>query len=295
MDATAIKGRLNHGLHWEQSVFARVLRRPGGLFGTSVMAGLLVIVVFGGIIAPYTAAAQDIPARLQGPSWRHLLGTDELGRDLLSRILFGVRIELKVALPAVAAALVIGLALGLASGYLGGVVDNALIIVMDTLQAFPAVILALTLLALLGPSLTDVVIVIAISFAPGYARVARASVLGVKQNTFIEAERVLGASRPRITFVHVLPNILPPLFILSAMNVPSAIAIEVGLSFLGLGVQAPTPSWGVILADGFNYVQTAPWAVVWVALVLMITTLGVTLLGESLRDVLDPRFAGSEH
>jgi len=279
---------------WRQSTLGRIVGRPGGFFGTAVVACLLVVVAFAGTIAPYSAAAQDIPARLQGPSWHHLLGTDQLGRDLLSRILFGVRIELKVAVPAVVAAWVFGEALGLVAGYLGGVVDNVLMVVMDTLQAFPAVILALTLLALLGPSLIDVIIVIAVSYAPGYARVTRASVLGVKQDTFVEAERALGAGKSRITFVHILPNIMPPLFILSAMNLPSAIATEVGLSFLGLGVQPPTPSWGVILADGFTYVEAAPWAVLWVALFLMVTTLGFTTLGERLRDVVDPRLAGSE-
>ncbi len=277
------------------SLLVRVARTPAGLFGLFVVTGLLVLVAFASQIAPYDPAHQDIVNRLQGPPGSHLLGTDQLGRDLLSRLIFGVRIELRVAVPATIGALALGLLLGLAAGYLGGWADNALIVVMDAIQAFPAVILALTILALLGPSLRNVAIVLAVAFAPAYARVTRALVLAVKQNPYIEAERSLGASAPRIILVHIVPNILPPLLTLVAMNLPSAIGAEAGLSFLGLGVQPPTPSWGVILADGFEYVRDAPWAVVWTGLTLMVTTLGFTFLGEALRDQLDPRLAGALH
>jgi peptide/nickel transport system permease protein len=184
---------------------------------------------------------------------------------------------------------VLGLVLGLTAGYLGGRVDNALIVVMDSAQAFPTVILALALLAVLGASLRNILIVIAITFAPQYARVARASVLAVKQNPFIEAERALGARNLRVVGVHILPNIMAPLFILLAMNIPAAITVEAGLSFLGVGVQPPTPSWGVILAEGFERVREAPWPVLDTGLALMLATLGFTLLGETLRDVVDPR------
>jgi len=269
------------------------VRNPAGLVGLVVVPGLLVLAAFAPQIAPYDPAHQDILNRLQGPSADHLLGTDQLGRDLLSRLVFGVRIELRVAVPATIGALALGVLLGLAAGYLGGRVDNALIVVMDTIQAFPAVILALTILALLGPSLGNVAIVLAVALAPAFARVTRALVLAVKQNPYIEAERSLGAGTPRIVLVHVAPNILPPLLTLVAMTLPIAIAAEAGLSFLGLGVQPPTPSWGVILADGFTYVRDAPWAVVWTGLALMVTTLGFTFLGETLRDELDPRLAGA--
>ncbi len=275
------------------SLLVRVARNPAGLFGLVVVTGLLVLAVFAPQIAPYDPAHLDVVNRLQGPSADHLLGTDQLGRDLLSRLVFGVRIELRVAVPATIGALALGVLLGLAAGYLGGRVDNALIVVMDTIQAFPAVILALTILALLGPSLGNVAIVLGVALAPAFARVTRALVLAVKQNPYIEAERSLGAGTPRIVLVHVAPNILPPLLTLVAMTLPSAIAAEAGLSFLGLGVQPPTPSWGVILADGFTYVRDAPWAVVWTGLALMVTTLGFTFLGEALRDQLDPRLAGA--
>ncbi|HYT52686.1 MAG TPA: ABC transporter permease [Gaiellaceae bacterium] len=270
----------------------RLTRSPSGLFGLLVVFGLLVLVAFPAQIAPYDPAQQSIVDRLQGPSWQHLLGTDGIGRDLLSRLIFGVRVELQVAVPATLGALAFGLLLGLAAGYLGGWVDNALIVVMDAIQAFPAVILALAILALLGPSLRNVTIVLVVAFSPAYARVTRALVLAVKQNTYIEAERSLGAGSPRIVVAHIVPNILPPLLALVAMNLPSAIGAEAGLSFLGLGVQPPTPSWGVILSEGFEYVRVAPWAVLWAGLTLMVTTLGFTYLGEALRDVLDPRLAG---
>jgi peptide/nickel transport system permease protein len=266
----------------------KLLRRPEGLFGSLVAVGLLVVVVLGPLLAAYGAATQDIPHRLEGPSASHLLGTDQLGRDLLSRLIVGTRVELGVAVPAVAMALVIGLALGLLAGYRGGMADNVVVVLTDSLQAFPAVILALTLLAVVGPSLSTVLIVIGVAYAPGFARVARALVLGLKESSFVDAERALGAGPVRIVVNHILPNLTAPMIVLVAMNLPSAIAVEAGLSFLGLGVQPPTPSWGVILADGFANVRSAPWAVASASLALVITTLGLTALGESLRAITDP-------
>jgi peptide/nickel transport system permease protein len=274
------------------TVLREVARRPAGLFGLLVVGGLVLLAIFAPLVAPYDSAAQDIPSRLQGPSWDHLLGTDQLGRDLLSRLVFGVRVALSVALPGVAAALAIGLLLGLVAGYVGGRTDNSMIVMMDTLQAFPAVILALTLLALLGASRSSVIIVIAVAFAPNYARVTRALVLTTKQNPFVEAARSLGAGNARIVGIHILPNVIAPLFILLAMDLPAAITIEAGLSFLGLGVPPPTPSWGVILQDGFERVRDDAWPIIWAGLTLMLVTLGCTFLGETLRDVVDPRLAG---
>lgn len=274
-------------------VLREVARRPAGLFGLVVVATLLLIMIFAPQIAPYEASAQNIAKRLEGPSLSHLFGTDELGRDLYSRILYGTRIALGVAIPAVLAALIVGLIVGTIAGYLGGWVDNALVVAMDTVQAFPTVILALALLALLGPSLQNVIIVIVVSFAPGYARVARASLLSAKQDLYVEAERALGAGDGRIVGVHILPNVVAPLFILLAMDLAAAITIEAGLSFLGVGVPPPTPSWGVILADGFDRVRDTPWPVLSAGLVLMITTLAFTMLGETLRDVVDPRLSGT--
>ncbi len=274
------------------SIWRTLLTSTEGRIGIVLGLVMLALIVFGRFFAPYSPTEIGIGPSASGPTADHVLGTDHLGRDLLSRILFGARVELGVAVPAVSAALVLGLLLGVTAGYLGGRVDNALIVVMDAIQAFPAVVLALTVLALLGPSLRNVLLVIAITFSPQYARVARASVLAVKQQPFIEATRALGASPPRIVTVHVLPNIVAPLFILLAMNIPSAIAVEAGLSFLGVGVQPPTPSWGVILAEGFERARDAPWPIISTGLALILTTLGFTLLGETLRDVIDPRLRG---
>ena len=296
MAVTAPAGRLPVAPFGRVVGLLRLLRevasRPAGAFGLLVVGGLFVLVAFAPWIAPYDHTAQEITNRLQAPSVDHPLGTDQLGRDTLSRLIFGTRVALGVALPAVLAALAAGLLLGVLAGYVGGRVDNAVIVVLDTIQAFPYVILALALLALLGASLRNVIIVIAVTFIPNYARVARALVLATKENPFIEAERSLGASGPRIVVVHVLPNILAPLFILLAMDLPSAITFEAGLSFLGLGVQPPTPSWGVILHDGFERVFNTPWPIVFAGLTLMVTTLGFTFLGETLRDIVDPRLAG---
>ena len=275
------------------ALLKEVAGRPAGLFGLVVVGGLVVLAIFAPLIAPYDPAEQHIEDRLQGPSWDYLLGTDQLGRDILSRLIYGVRVALSVALPGVAAALVIGLLIGLVAGYLGGKTDNSMIVIMDTMQAFPAVILALTLLALLGASRTSVIVVIAVAFAPNYARVTRALVLTTKQNQFVEAARSLGAGSSRIVGVHILPNVIAPLFILLAMDLPAAITLEAGLSFLGLGVPPPTPSWGVILQDGFERVREVFWPILWAGLTLMVVTLGCTFLGETLRDVVDPRLAGT--
>ena len=279
-------------LHGITTTLQQLVHRPAGLIGLVIVVGLIILAVAPGVFAPYEPDAQTISDRLQGPSMDHLLGTDRIGRDTLSRLIFGVGIALVVALPAVLSALVIGLLLGIVAAWRGGLIDSLLVIVMDVLQAFPAVILALALLALLGPSLRNVIIVIAIAFIPTDARVSRALVFSAKANQWVEAERALGASTLRIVFTHILPNILPPLFILMAMDIPSAIVIEAGLSFLGLGVQPPTPSWGAILSDGFQNIIQSPWAVVFASIILMITTLGFTMLGETLRDIVDPRLSG---
>lgn len=279
-------------LRGPRTTLRELLRRPAGVIGLLVVGLLIVLAIAPGLVAPYEPDQQVLVDRLQGPSAEHLLGTDKLGRDILSRLIHGVGIALVVALPAVLSALAIGLLIGVTAAWRGGLLDSILVIVLDALQAFPAVILALALLALLGPSLRNVIIVIAIAFIPGYARVARALVFSMKGNQWVEAERALGASPLRIVLSHILPNILPSLFILMAMDIPSAIVIEAGLSFLGLGVQPPTPSWGVILADGFESVMQSPWAIVFASIVLMISTLGFTLLGETVRDIVDPRLAG---
>ncbi|MGH3661612.1 MAG: ABC transporter permease [Micromonosporaceae bacterium] len=264
-----------------------------GLLALALVGLVLLAVALAPLIAPYDPMQQDIAARLQGPSSQHWLGTDTLGRDLLSRAIFGARIEMFVAIPAGIIALVAGLTLGAAAGYIGGRTDRVLVVLMDSMQAFPAVVLALALLTLLGPSQRNVTLVVAVAFAPAYARMARASVFVVREQPYIEAERSLGAGNLRILGRHVVPNVIAPLFILMAINIPVAVTIASGLSFLGLGVPPPEPSWGVMLSDGFERVWETPWPLLVPAFALVLTTLGFTLLGESLRDHLDPRLSGT--
>lgn len=285
------RGRIK-GLLDQIPVLGDVLQRPLGALGFSIVIGFILIVIFAPVIAPHDPEAIDVPHMLKGPSSTHLLGTDQLGRDLLSRLIYGSRIALGTALSSVGIALFLGLILGLISGYLGGTVDTIILVILNSIQAFPAVILALAVLALLGPSLLNVILVIGLTWTPGYARVTRAQVLSVKENVYIEAGRSLGATRQRIILLHILPNILAPLVILMAMDLPVVITFEAGLSFLGLGVPPPTPSWGLILADGFHFIRNSPWPITWAGITLMLTTLGFTLFGETLRDVLDPRFSG---
>ena len=274
-------------------VLGEVLSRPLGALGFVIVLGFVVTVIFSPLLAPYGYADQDIPSRLQGPSRQYLLGTDHIGRDILSRLIHGSRIALGVALPAMSIALLGGLFLGMLAGYLGGVVDDVVLVLLDTFRSIPVLMLALTFLVLLGPSLLNLVVVIGLSWFPGYARIIRAQVLAAKQDAYVEAERSLGASPWRIAQRHIVPNILPPLLIMAAMDLPWVIIFEAGLSFLGMGVRPPTPSWGAILSEGYAKIRQSPWPITWAGLTLVLTTLGFTLLGETLRDVLDPRLAGT--
>ena len=274
-------------------VLGQVLEQPLGALGFVIVVIFLLLVVFGPLLAPYDYAQQNLSRILEGPSKDYLLGTDHLGRDLLSRIMYGARIALGTAVPAVLISVIFGVILGLLGGYLGGPVDDGVVIILDSIQAFPGVILALAILALLGPSLVNEIFVIGIAWIPAYARVTRAQAMSAKNQMYVEAERSLGATDRRILLSHVLPNILAPLLILAAMDLPVVITFEAGLSFLGLGVRPPTPSWGVILSDGFKFVRNSPWPILWAGLALAITTLGFTVFAEALRDVLDPKLAGS--
>lgn len=275
-------------------VLGAVIQKPLGALGFTIVLIFILTTIFAPLIAPYGDAKQNFSAIFKPPSQAHLLGTDNLGRDLFSRVVFGSRIAMGAALPAVSIGLTFGLILGLLSGYLGGWVDNVTVILLDSIQAFPTLVLALAMLALLGPSLTNVVLVIGFGLIPGYARVTRAQVKSVKNNDYIQAEYNLGASTGRIIMMHLMPNIIAPLVILVAMDLPVVITFEAGLSFLGLGVRPPTPSWGVILSDGFKYIHNSPWPIVSAGSALMLVTLGFTLFGETLRDVLDPRLSGTE-
>lgn len=272
----------------------RIAREWSGLFGLVSVALIVLVAVFAPIIAPYDPAHIDTLNRLAGPSAEHLMGTDSLGRDTFSRLIFGARIALVAALPAIALGATLGLVLGLTAGYFSpGPIDNFLVVVFDTVRSFPALLLAIALIALTGPSLVILIVVIGVTQFPSYARLIRAQTLKAKEEEYVLAGRALGSSTSRIMFHHILPNVVAPLFIQAAMDIPVVITFEAGLSFLGLGVPPPTPSWGAILREGYLYARMTPWMITFGGLTLIIATLGFTFLAEALRDVYDTRLKGT--
>ena len=268
---------------------ARALRDPLGALGAALVLLFVLSAVLAPMIAPYDPNALDVPARLQGPSLAHLLGTDNLGRDVFSRVLYGGRIALGVALTAVGLSLIVGTLLGLIAGYGPRWLDNLLLLLFDSVRAFPVIMFALAVITVVGPSLQTVILVVVVTTIPQYARIIRTQTLSLRHTEFILAERSLGAGAPRVLLVHILPNVIGPLLILASMEIPVVITIEAGLSVLGLGVRPPTPSWGNILNDGYAFIRNTPWLVIAAGIPLVLTTLGFTFLGETLRDVFDPR------
>jgi peptide/nickel transport system permease protein len=269
--------------------FARLLADPMGALGFALVLAVILGAIFAGVLTPFSPTKLAPPDRFQAPGLSHLLGTDHLGRDLFTRVLYGARIALAVALVSISISFVAGVALGMIAGYGPRWLDSILILVFDALRSFPTVMLALALVTLAGPSLTAVVIVVVIATLPGYARVVRAQTMSLKQADFVLAARALGAPARRILPVHIMPNLIGPLLILTSMDIPVVITIEAGMSFLGLGVRPPTPSWGSILNDGFAFIRESPWPAIAGGLPLIVATLGFTFLGETLRDQFDPR------
>lgn len=270
-------------------VLRQVWKSPSGRLG--MIAAFLVI--FGGVAAPLIASHMpnqiDIAARLSPPSASHWFGTDHLGRDLYSRSLYGTRIAVGVALAVTTTALVLGVMLGVAAAYAPPVIERAILACFDIISSFPSLILALALVAVLGPGLFNIILLVTVVFIPQFGRVARAQTLTVKERPFLEAERALGASGPRIMLFHVLPNIIGPIVVLASMNVPVVITLEAGLSFLGVGIRPPLASWGSMLFDGFTYLNQSVWPVLVAGGMLTLATLGFTLFGEALRDAIDPK------
>jgi len=263
----------------------------GSAGGLGLFLVLLAVVgaVFAPLLTPYDAITLDPPARLQGPSAEHWLGTDQLGRDTLTRILYGGRVSLAVAGASVVVALLIGGALGVLSGYFGGWLDTVIMRITDVLLSFPAVLLAIALIAFLGAGFTNLVLAIGIVYVGPFARVARAAVLTVREELYVEAARALGARDGRIVWLAVLPSAAAPLIVEVTLRLAYAILYEASLSYLGLGTQPPTPSWGMMVADARRFLALAPWATVAPGLAIMLVVLGFNLLGDGLRDALDPR------
>lgn len=271
-------------------MFWRQLRgEPLGLIGILLVLILVLSAVFAPWIVPYDPNQILVGTQLSPPSWAHWMGTDQLGRDILSRVIMGGRVALLVAIASLSAALTIGLALGLIAGFGPRWLDNGLLLLFDAVRSFPVIIFALALVALLGPSLYSVIVVVAVTSIPIYARIVRTQTLAIRNNEFILAEQAMGAGMGRILGIHILPNVLGPLLILASMDVPLIITLEAGLSFLGMGVRPPTPSWGTILNDGFSYIRNSPWPVIFGGLPIVLATLGFTFMGEALRDIFDPK------
>ncbi|MFB3820264.1 MAG: oligopeptide ABC transporter permease [Candidatus Methylomirabilales bacterium] len=275
---------------FRQSVFWRQFRRNELAIGGAIVVLLLTgAALLAPLLAPYDPAAYDVKQILLPPSWSHPFGTDQLGRDVLSRMLFGARISMAVGFISVGIAVLIGALIGVAAGYYGGRTDELLMRFVDLMLNFPRLFLLLTLIALLRPSIWVIMAVIGLTGWMGMARLVRGEILSLKEREFVQSARALGASDARIMFRHVLPNSLVPVLVSATLGVAGAILAESGLSFLGLGVQPPTPSWGNILIDGKANIEIAWWLSVFPGLAILVTVLAYNLLGEGLRDALDPR------
>ena len=267
----------------------KAFRTSKGIIGLTLV-GIFVLMA---ILSPFLIAEElttgiNVRARLKPPSLDHLMGTDQLGRELVWRVLLGASTSLLIAVTSVGLSILIGLPLGIASGYYGGWTDNILMRLVDTFLSFPALLLALTIAAVLGPNLQNTILAIGIAFTPYLARIVRGEVLRVTGLPFIEAARSQGATNFRIIRLHVLPNILPPVIVQATISIAFAILAEAGLSFLGLGTQPPTPSWGLMIQASRDYLDIAPWTALVPGLATALTVLGLNMLGDVLRDVLDP-------
>ena len=274
-------------------LLAQVMATRAGAFGVIAVALLLVLAIFSPVVASHNPNAIAPIDRLQGPSAAHFFGTDQLGRDLYSRVVYGTRIAIGVSVVVMSISLSIGLFLGIMAAYAPRAIDQLILSVFDIINSFPRLILALALVAVLGAGLTNVIVLVSVVFIPQFGRVARAQTIAIRNSLFLEAEQVLGTQPWRILLHHVLPNIIGPIFVLSSMNIPVVITIEAGLSFLGVGIRPPLASWGGLLHDGYTYLDQSPWLAVFSGLALIFATLGFTLLGEALRDAIDPKLRQS--
>ena len=275
--------------HFRKTTLGRLVQYPSAQIGLVLVLVYVIVALFAGILAPYGPLDQHVKDRLQAPSPTYWLGTDDFGRDILSRLMHGATNSLRVAILSVAFACALGTALGMVAGYTGGLFDNVIMRVMDMFFAFPAILLALTIVAALGPGAVNTILAIAVVYTPIFARVARGPVLSLKQMEFVEAARATGNRLPRILLRHILPNALAPIIVQISLALSWAMLTEAGLSFLGLGTIPPAPSWGSMLSDSRKLMEIAPWMAVFPGLAIMLGVLGFNLLGDGLRDALDPR------
>ena len=273
---------------WRETL-SLLAHNPTAAIASVLLLLIVVVAVFDDTFAPEGANDIDVAERLQSPSWAHPFGTDDLGRDILSRVILGASVSLRVGFLAVGFALVAGTLIGLLAGYYGKWVDDVLMRFMDMLFAFPAVLLAIAVLAVRGPGSGNTALAIGIVYTPIFARVTRASVLGVREEVYVRASRSVGASDWRILTRHILPNAAPPIIVQTSISLAFAVLAEAALSFLGLGTQPPNPSWGLMLAEGRGYIELAWWLAFFPGMAIFLTVLCFNLLGDGLRDALDPR------
>tara|TARA_B100001063_G_scaffold43801_1_gene37530 strand:- start:1823 stop:2662 length:840 start_codon:yes stop_codon:yes gene_type:complete len=272
-----------------KKIIYEIIKEPLGLIGLALVS-LVIFLSFGAdLFSPFAPSQINIRDKLQNPSLIHILGTDQLGRDLFSRVLYGGRIALKVALISIFISMIIGIFVGIAAAIGKKWLDNFLLFIFDTIRSFPTIMFALAIVTLFGPSLETIIFIVILTQSPIYARIVRTQTLMVINSEYIQAEKVLGISFMRLMVIHIIPNVVGPLFILASMDIPFVIAIEAGLSFLGMGVRPPIPSWGSILNDGYSFIDNSPWPLIAGGLPLIITTIGFTFLGERLRDIIDPK------
>ena len=274
----------------DAAILWRKLRRNRlALVGCFLLAGVLLAAVGAPVLAPYSPLDQDLYNRVKPPSLAHPFGTDDFGRDILSRVIHGSRISLRIGVVAVGLALLVGTAIGLSAGYWGGWLDQVLMRAMDLMLAFPSILLAIAIVAILGPGLENAMLAVGIVAVPQYARLVRASTLSIREKDYVQAVRALGAGDLRIIAFSVLPNCLAPLIVHSTLGLATAILDAAGLSFLGLGARPPTPEWGAMLNEGRELILSAPWVLTFPGLAIFLTVLGFNLVGDGLRDALDPR------
>ncbi|MFN8674675.1 MAG: nickel transporter permease [Candidatus Sericytochromatia bacterium] len=269
----------------------RAKKNKAFMIGGSIIVILVIMAFIPSILAPYGFNAQDLDIRLQAPSSSHLLGTDDLGRDILSRIIYGTQISFAYGFLSVFIAMIIGSTIGVIAGYFGGKTDEILMRGIDILLAFPSILLAILIVAILGPNLENAMIAIGIVNAPSYARLLRSSTLTVKNNEFIDSAIANGAGHVRIIFSHILPNCMTPIIVQATLGIGGAILEMAGLSFLGLGAQPPTPEWGAMLNNAREFIRTAPWVITFPGIAIILSVLAFNLLGDGLRDLLDPHTA----
>ena len=282
--------RRRRGPEWARRVLRSRLAAPAII----VLLAVVLCAVAANVVAPYDPFFQDYASVLEPPSPAHLMGTDDIGRDVLSRVIYGSRISVSVGLVAVALAILIGVPLGLLAAYTRGWPDDVLMRVMDAISSFPALVLALGITAALKPGLLNVMVAIGVVYTPMFARLARGEALSLREREFISAARVVGAGPLRIIRLQIWPNATAPIIVLASLRVASAIVTEAGLSFLGAGVPPPAPSWGAMLRASYQYTETAPWLAIFPGAAIFLTVLATNILGDALRSALDPRMRGRE-